>query len=389
VVFFLPTKAAHSVEAFDVVVPFQKLHSTAPLYELWLLFYPGISRLLSTPHTQRFQGTIVATVPTCIYCSRTSSEPFPAEHVIPQSFGLFQNGLTLHCVCGDCNQFFGAHLELHFARETGESVVRYQYGLRDSIAGSPRGRLTARIKIPGPTYGARVLLAPNSATNGMQIIYLPQVGFAAENSDDWKWYLPEEVNEEVLRGLGLNTQVRYFFTSPTEEQMLRDRLREVGFSTNTKHVSRGTILPQPEMTARITCLCDTTIRRCVAKIAFNYLAYAVGENAQLLLRNDFDGIRSYIRDEVIPQDELVFVVGSPRLTVESRRGSLVDGHMIAVGWNMGEMILCNLSIFNAMTYQVILCRKYQGIWFPLTNAHSFDLSTKEAKALPGHLLIPQ
>lgn len=130
----------------------------------------------------------------------------------------------------------------------------------------------------------------------MQIIYLPQVGFAPENSDDWKWYLPEEVNHEVLRSLGANSQVRYFFSSPAEEKMLRERLRDVGFSPNTKHVSREKILPQPEMTARITYLCDSTIRRCVAKIAFNYLAYAVGENTQLLLRTDFDMVRGYIRE---------------------------------------------------------------------------------------------
>lgn len=93
-------------------------------------------------------------MPTCIYCRRVALEPFPAEHVIPRSLGLFRNGLTLHCVCGDCNQFFGDQLELHFGRETGESIVRFQYGLRDSVAGTPRSRLTARIKVPGPAFGA-------------------------------------------------------------------------------------------------------------------------------------------------------------------------------------------------------------------------------------------
>jgi hypothetical protein len=119
--------------------------------------------------------------------------------VIPQSFGLFRNGLTLHCVCGVCNQFFGDRLELHFGRETGESVVRSQYGLRDSVARTPRSRLTARIKVPGPAIGARVLLAPNTRTNGMEIIYLPQVGFANENSEEWKWYLPDSAAKHSAR----------------------------------------------------------------------------------------------------------------------------------------------------------------------------------------------
>ena len=55
---------------------------------------------------------------------------------------------------------------------------------------------------------------------------------------------------------------------------------------------------------------------------------------------------------------------------------------------MNENILCNLNIFNAMTHQIVLCRKYQDLWFALSSVHSFDLSTKEAKKLPGDLLIP-
>jgi HNH endonuclease len=320
-------------------------------------------------------------VPTCIYCRSSSSKPYPAEHVIPWSFGHFRNGLTLRCVCGDCNQYFANHLELHFGRETGEGLVRFQYGLRDSVAGLPGSRLTARIKVPGLTFGAKVLLAPNTKTNGIEMVYMPQVAFASENSDDWTWYLPEELNQEVLLSLPPNSQLRYFFASPAELEMLRKRIRELGFSLNTKHVSRTTILPQPEMTARI-------IRRCVAKIAFNYLAWALAEEERLLLRSDFDTVRSYIRDGVISDNELVFVAGGPRLTEDSRRDSLVEGHMIGLGWNMGEHILCNLSIFNAMTYQVVLSRKYGGIWFPLTNAHSFDVTNGEARALPGHILVP-
>jgi hypothetical protein len=109
---------------------------------------------------------------------------------------------------------------------------------------------------------------------------------------------------------------------------------------------------------------------------------------RLLLRDDFDTVRTFIRDGVIPQNEIVAVIGSPRLTEESRKGSLVDGHMIGVGWSVNENILCNLNIFNAMTYQIALCRKYQGLSFALSSVHSFDLNTKEARKLPGDLLIP-
>jgi hypothetical protein len=293
----------------------------------------------------------------------------------------------LRCVCGECNQFFGKELELHFARETGEGVVRYQYGLRDNRAGHPGSRLTVTVKAPGPIFGAKVLLAPNAQSNGMDIIYLPQVSFAEENSEEWIWYRPDELTPEIIRALRPGSRVQYFYASPTELEQLRTRLRELDFP-DTRHLKKEIIPPQSEMTARVTYLFDTIIRRCIAKIAFNYLAYVLEENTQLLLREDFDAVRTFIRHGTLAEHTIVAAIGGPRLTEESRKGSLVNGHMLGVGWSDNESILCNLNIFNAMTYQVALCRKYQGLWFALHSVHSFDVVTKEARKLPADLLFP-
>jgi hypothetical protein len=229
-------------------------------------------------------------MPTCIYCRRTSRACFPAEHVLPKSFGRFRPGLTLHCVCGDCNQYFANHLELHFARETGESLVRFQYGLRDSVAAFPRSRLTATMKVPGLTFGAKVLLAPDPKANRMEIVYLPQVALAEADSQEWQWYLPEELTADILRRYVPGSRVKYLCTSPEHEDQLRARMRELGFAT-AKYISRDQIPPQPEVTARVSYLFDDIIRRCVAKIAFNYLAYALNEDTRLLLRDDFNAVR--------------------------------------------------------------------------------------------------
>jgi len=236
-------------------------------------------------------------------------------------------------------------------------------------------------------FGATVLLGPSASAAGMEIIYLPQVAFANKGSEEWEWYLPEELTSEIVGKFSPGSRVKYFLTSPEQEQQLRGRLRELGFGA-TKYLGKDTIPPQPEMTARVTYVFDEIIRRCIAKIAFNYLAYALLEDARLLLRDDFDPVRRYVREGEIPETQFVSVLGNPRLTRESRDDSLVDGHLMAVGWNMNENIFCNLSIFNAMTYQVTLCRKYRGLWFSLSSMHSFDLSTRETKKFPGHLLVP-
>ncbi len=315
-----------------------------------------------------------------MYCRSTSSKRYPAEHVIPRSFGGFRHGLTLHCVCGECNHFFANHLELHFARETGEGIVRFDYGLGDKRAGYLGSRLSVRVKAPGPIFGAKVLLAPNAKANGMDIIYLPQVSFAEENSEEWIWYGPEELTPEIIRALRPGSRVQYFYTSPAELEQLRTRLRELGFPA-TRHIRKDTIPPQPEMTAEVTYPFDTVIRRCIAKIAFNYLAYVLKEDTRLLLRKDFDAVRDFVRYGTLAEHTIVAPIGSPRLTQESRKDSLIDGHKLEVGRSKNESILCNLSVFDAMTYQVALCRNCREPWFALSSVHSFDLRTKEAKKI--------
>jgi len=142
-------------------------------------------------------------------------------------------------------------LEVVFARETGESVVRFQYGLRRSLAALPRDRLMAKVRMSGPICGAKVLLGPDVKTGGMEILYLPQVAFAAKNSEEWDLYLPEVLTSESVRRLAPGSRVKYFLTSAGEEEHLRTRLRELGVAA-TKYISRDTISPQPEMTATVT-----------------------------------------------------------------------------------------------------------------------------------------
>ncbi len=65
----------------------------------------------------------------------------------------------------------------------------------------------------------------------------------------------------------------------------------------------------------------------------------------------------------------------------------MDGDLVVVGWNMHESVFCKLTIFNAMTDQIALCRKYQDLWFLLSSMHSFDLSTKAVTKLQCDLFV--
>jgi hypothetical protein len=66
----------------------------------------------------------------CIYCLQDQSQAFftKVEHVVPQSFGRFENNFTLHgTVCDECNKYFGDNLEIALGRDTYEGGLRFEY----------------------------------------------------------------------------------------------------------------------------------------------------------------------------------------------------------------------------------------------------------------------
>ena len=331
----------------------------------------------------KFRGSTNDLVsPTCIYCGFAGSQRFPREHVIPYAFvGAFQNALTLGCVCNECNAYFGRHLELRFASESIESIVRYRYGLRDEESAERTRTVRAKANVPGQLLGAKVQFRPDSTVaSGIGIVYIPQVAFKNPQEEDWRWYTLPELTFEVLRKLEPGAEIRLFVTSPEEENVIRSRLKELGAGP-TKQISRNPVPPKRDFNARVTCDFDFNMSRCVAKIAFNYLAYALEENTRLLLRHEFDAVRSYVRYGTNAGQPVVHFSKTPNLEQNRGASPSVDGHFIAVGWDStNESLVCYLNLFNAMRYQIVLSR--EGLWFPLQSAHSFDFQTTEVRSVP-------
>lgn len=155
----------------------------------------------------------------------------------------------------------------------------------------------------------------------------------------------------------------------------------------TEVIGRNTVLPTKNFNTRVICDFDFNMSRCVAKIAFNYLAYVLGENTNVLLRTDFDGIRKYVRERTSPGYPVLSFSSKPKFDQDADRPPFVNRHMLGVGSDHATgSITCAISLFNAMSYRVLVCRKYEGLWFTLWSAHAFDFDTGEARPLPVNLL---
>ena len=325
-------------------------------------------------------------MPTCLYCGFSGPEKFPREHVIPYAFARFRDGLTLGCVCAECNRYFGRHLELGFASESVESIVRFRHGLRDIESAERTKTLRARANVPGPIHGAEVLLRPDtSVKSGIGVVYVPQVAVKNPNEAEWRWYTLPQLNSDVVQTLEPGARIQFFFTSSDEEQQLRSRLRELELGP-TQWISRDTVLPRKDFKMRVTCDFDFNMSRCIAKIAFNYLAYVLEENLTLLRRHEFDAVRNYVRYGSPSEQPIVYFSQKPNFEPDTA-ATFVDGHVLAVGWDAAnENIVSYLNLFNATNYQVVLCRKHEGLWFALQSAHSFDFESHKVKRIPLYLL---
>src|SRR5437016_2988444 len=123
----------------------------------------------------------------CIYCSvdKYQQSFLKTEHVMPQSFGRFQNNFTLNganhpqIVCDCCNQYFGDNLEINLARDAFESTYRYEYGIKEPEKFKSVGKRSRlkRIVAEGEFKGAYAYLEYSERQGKIVLQPAPQIGF--------------------------------------------------------------------------------------------------------------------------------------------------------------------------------------------------------------------
>jgi hypothetical protein len=118
------------------------------------------------------------------------------EHVMPQSFGRFQNNFTLNgVVCDCCNKYFGDNLEINLARDTLEGVYRYQLGVKEPEefkSVGKRTRLTREVA-EGEFKGAYAYLEYSDEQGKIVLKPVPQIGLLKKDSSEYSYFLCDEL----------------------------------------------------------------------------------------------------------------------------------------------------------------------------------------------------
>lgn len=323
----------------------------------------------------------------CIYCLRNLPEDaFNTEHVILQALGKFEHNLTLNqIVCRDCNQFFGDNLDRLFARDSFEAYDRIKRGLKPAaeIAELPQARLTFTVALSGELNGIRLRLAAPDGREAVELV--PQVGLPRKGEPGWIFLTEAELadpDRNLPAEFDRKGQIRIIAPSAEVQERLTTLLAQRGIPFREE----GTFdLPHPnmgEIEIYVNTKVDPIVKRCVAKMAFNYLAHVMGR--EFVLLPAFDATRAYIRHGTHPGYTVVDADDSPILAKDTRTHRQTDGHLVTVGWtDGGEHLVGQLSLFNRVTYRVSLARNFSGLWRPVRSGHHFDLTTRRIAPLTG------
>ncbi len=125
---------------------------------------------------------------------------------------------------------------------------------------------------------------------------------------------------------------------------------------------------------------DSMIFRCVAKIAFNYMAAVAG--ADFARSACFKAVRDFIRSAVKPPYALVVPHAGAILYDDTPTRRQTNGHILTLKWTRdSRAVVAQVSLFNETTYDVILTRSYDGMWREIANGHHFDLDSRNVSRL--------
>jgi hypothetical protein len=295
---------------------------------------------------------------------------------------MFDDNFTLHCVCESCNRFFGGTLEWALQRNSIEGVLRLQYGLADGTLGGFKS-LEFKVADKGPWKGVRVKIKADKHKNTVEAVLIPQVGARRNATDKWEWYTPKEIMPEFARKYpkGSSSEIQVVGSSLKEQNGVIRILKKNGVDFHPKRQMTPPFGPEGKVGTNLVALFSEQIQRCIAKIAFNYLAMVRG--AEFVLHPDFDDIRAYIRYGTNSRVKAVRPLKGSFL-LEERHGQVVTrGHILRVDWSADKQsVVAQIALFNTMKYTVVLCNSYSGIWTQnLAQGHHFDLDNHRIEPL--------
>lgn len=335
----------------------------------------------------------------CIYCllDKPKSD-FNREHVLQKSFGKFQGALTLiEQVCKDCNSSFGNEIDRILGRDSFEALYRLRYGMKSEIDDIPYKRLTLTIPKEEQSDWAGVKVEIIGLDQNLLIVRrLPQFGFISKSTGDYVYFTLSEIENGLqLDKLDLDKEADGKIISNTSEEW--EKLTSFLNNNGLKYELLRDFSPiQPikdednKLKLHAELNIDDFLVRGIAKIGFNYMAKMCG--SLFATKDCFNDIRDFIRYNKLPIRDLSTTIkptNQPLLANDSFNYRRL-GHILALEWDItGRHVLARVSLFNSITWTIILAEYFSGIYREIKCCHFYDIqkhSIKELRVFSRNLL---
>lgn len=311
----------------------------------------------------------------CIYCKTAiNSKNNSIEHVFPQSFGCPDNWV-LDCVCANCNNKFGKTIDRWLATDSIEAVERLQkFGSRSGKRVRLK-RLVIYLPIEekyGIFQGAKLWLDFTHIDN----ILLPaQIGLLNDKGVR-EFFTNEDLENPkiVARAKSLSIKnISILGPSQNAHDAMVKLVKKLGIIKEYNIKTSGGLPEGVVENNRIIIAARTTIdldiQRAIAKIAVNYLAKIKGSD--FVMKPCFDRIRGFVNGEKV-ESKLVIPDSEPILYNESKKFKHFDGHIFTFN-REGDKLISRISLFNDLSYRVLLAENLGSIWYPLKSGHAFNV----------------
>jgi hypothetical protein len=319
---------------------------------------------------------------TCIYCGATEEHvAFNREHVVPESFGRFNGALVLHdMVCVGCNSHFGDTIDRALARDSIEGLERYRQGVK-----SPRdarnfqyGNVKLLAHEAGEFSGAEIRLAAAEGEADLRANIRPSAAIHESGGEGYISFTAAEILSGAWATARVDWRkgVKLFGTDEAVGQM-RDALELRGVKLKSyRPLTPPSVVP--ELAQEFTI--PPEVRRAIAKIAFNYLAFRLG--AEFACNPAFDTIRRFIRHGEAPAiapvhigDDLPFAMAGP-----PEKRPVV--HFVAIDAHSDHRnMLGVVTLFGYFTYTIVLAEDFHGPWPEVPVAHLYNIKTLTASEM--------
>jgi len=260
----------------------------------------------------------------CIYCRKKfEPEETKPEHIVLAALGGKKRSRSI--VCSTCNGKLGSEIDrplaesLAFAR----TMIGVPRKVRDQVSTEFTGAET------GTTYRMR----PNGQVEPRH---------------------PDVTEAPLEDGRGKKLRIR------ADRRAARRILEKLSKNNDSLQIGeiRRTLSREPlEQSFQLT----PESRRCIAKMAFNFLAIAPELGSAVALSRAFDEVRQYVRDAGSPRDTPVRVVFPGPVGLEEANGGDCFNRIVVQCSSESGLAVAWITLLGALSFSVLLSRQYDGV----------------------------